>query len=61
VEDAVIVDGRATTPFGDGVIGDAIDRFTPSGADPTHDADNMTIALNPFMERTLTVADPLSP
>ena len=62
VEDTVMVNGAAIVPFGGGVIGDVMDRLTPPGAvAPTHDADNVTGELNPFMEVTEMSADPLSP
>jgi hypothetical protein len=57
----VIVKGAVPVPLGIGVIGDAMDRLTPTGAVPIHDADNVTAELNPFMETTVTVAEPLPP
>jgi hypothetical protein len=57
----VIVKGAVPVPFAIGVIGDAMNRLTPTGAVPTHDADNVTAALNPCMEPTVTVAEPLPP
>jgi hypothetical protein len=44
-----------------GVIGDVMNRLTPAGAVPTHEADNVTGELNPFMETTVIVAEPLPP
>jgi hypothetical protein len=38
-----------------------MNRLTPAGAVPIHDADNVTGELNPFMETTVTVAEPLPP
>jgi hypothetical protein len=61
VEDAVIVNEIATVPLGRGVIGDVMDRLMPCGADPNHDATNVTGALNPFMDVRVTLADPLPP
>ncbi len=61
VEDAVTVNGTATVPFGRGVTGDVMDRLTPCGVEPNHDATNVTVPSNPFMERTVTVTDPLPP
>ena len=43
------------------VIGDAMNRLTPTGAVPTHDADNVIAAPNPFMEFTVRVAELLPP
>jgi hypothetical protein len=52
---------NVAVPFslGIGVIGDAMRRLTPLGGVPTHEADNVTVAPNPFMEPTSTVAEPL--
>jgi len=44
-----------------GVIGDVMNRVAPAGAVPTHAADNVTAELNPFMEPTVIVAEPLPP
>jgi hypothetical protein len=57
----VIVKGAVPVPLVTGVIGDAMNRLTPTGAVPIHDADNVTAELNPFMETTVTVAEPLPP
>jgi hypothetical protein len=38
-----------------------MNRVAPAGAAPTHAADNVTAELNPFMEPTVTVAEPLPP
>ena len=48
-------------PSGIRVIGDAMNRLTPTGAVPIHDADNVTAAPNPLMEVTVTVAELLPP
>ena len=61
VGDAVIVKGSVPVPFAIGVIGDAMNRLTPTGAVPIHDADNVTAELSPFMETTVTAAEPLPP
>jgi len=61
VEDAVTVNGTVTVPFGGGVTGDVMDRLTPSGAEPNHDATNVTVPLKPFMEKTVTIVDPFLP
>lgn len=61
IEDAVTVNGAVAVLLGRGVIGDVTDRLTPCGADPNHDATKVTVPLNPFMEVTVTVADPLPP
>ena len=57
----MIVKGAVPVPLTIGVIGDAMDRLTPAGAVPIHDADNVTAELNPFVETTVTVAEPLPP
>jgi hypothetical protein len=38
-----------------------MNRLTPAGAVPIHEADNVTAAPNPLMEPAVTVAEPLSP
>jgi hypothetical protein len=57
----VIVKGAVPVALGVGVIGDVMNRLTPAGAVPNHDADNVTGELKPFMETTVTVAEPLPP
>ena len=59
--DAVIVSESVIVRLGAGVTGDTKVKLTPSGAVPTHEADNVTFELNPFRERTLIVAAPLPP
>lgn len=61
VGDAVTVKGARPIPPEVGVIGDVRVRLTPAGAVPTHDADSVTAELNPFMENTVTVPEPLPP
>jgi hypothetical protein len=43
------------------VIGDAIKRFTSTGAVPIQDEDNATLRPNPLMDLTVIVAEPLPP
>jgi hypothetical protein len=57
----VIVNGAVPVPVDIGVIGDAMNRLTPAGGVPIQDADNAMAELNPFMETTVTVAEPLPP
>jgi hypothetical protein len=57
----VIVKGAVAVALGIGVTGEVTNRVAPAGAVPTHDADNVTAELNPSMEPTVTVAEPLSP
>jgi hypothetical protein len=57
----MIVKGAVAVPLGIGVTGDAINRVTPVGAVPAHPADTATAEPNPFMEPTVTVAEPLPP
>jgi hypothetical protein len=44
-----------------GVTREVMTRLMPTGAVPTHDADNATDELNPSREPTITVAEPLPP
>jgi len=57
----MIVKGAVPVPLGTGVIGDVMNRVTPAGAVPTHAADNVTVELNPFIDPTVTIAEPLPP
>jgi hypothetical protein len=57
----MIVKGAVAVPLGIGVTGDVMNRVASAGAVPTHPADTVTVELNPFMEPTVTVAEPLSP
>jgi hypothetical protein len=61
VGEAKIVKGTVPVPLGRRVIGDTMKRLTPTGGVPIHDADNVTVALNPLTERAVTVAEPLPP
>ncbi len=55
------VKGAVLVPLGIGIMGDAMNRVTPTGAVPIHPADNATVELNPSTETTATVAEPLPP
>ena len=57
----MIVKGAVAVPLGMGVTGDATNRVTPAGTVPAHPAETATAELNPFMEPTVTVAEPLPP
>jgi hypothetical protein len=57
----VTVSVEVAVPFDNGVIGLGIVKVTPSGADATHEPDNVTAELNSFSERTATEAVALEP
>ena len=60
--DVVIVNESVAGLFGVGILLlVARLRRTPVGVVPTHDADNVTVDLNPFTEVTLISATPLPP
>ena len=58
---AVTVNGEvAVLPEG-GVTGLGRVNETPEGAEPTHDGDRSTAALNPLSDETVIVEPPLDP
>ena len=57
----MIVRDAVPVSLGIGVTGDAMIRLMPTGGVPSHDADNATGEVNPSMEPTITVVEPLSP